>query len=212
MTHAPASHQNRLTIPQLFKSITLQEWLTAAVIAAAIGVGYWAWTQVYELTKPILKPLGLKYLSSGLWVLACVFLSDLIRKPGIAVFASVLAALVEGIITQWGMQAFVYGFIQGLGAELIFALFLYRNWSIFVLSLAAAASALLSYSYDYLMYEYAKLPLGLNLLQLASFMVSAVVLAAFLGRYLSLRLLKTGLIDVFLIAEMQKTKTDAPQS
>ena len=90
--------QNK-SIIQLFRSITLQEWITAAVIAAALGVAYWAWTLVYEFTKPFLKPFGLKYLTSGLWILGSVFLSDLIRKPGIALFASIVAAFVESILS-----------------------------------------------------------------------------------------------------------------
>ena len=192
--------QNK-SIIQLFRSITLQEWIPAAVIAAALGVAYWAWTLVYEFTKPFLKPFGLKYLTSGLWILGSVFLSDLIRKPGIALFASIVAAFVESIITQWGMSAVIYGVIQGLGAELVFAVFAYKNWSLTTLSLAAAVSAFFSYTYDYLTNEYANLATSLNLLQVTSFMISAVVLGAFLSRYLANRLLKTGLLDNFLIAK-----------
>ena len=133
--------------------------------------------------------------------LGSVFLSDLIRKPGIALFASIVAAFVESIITQWGMSAVIYGVIQGLGAELVFAVFAYKNWSLTTLSLAAAVSAFFSYTYDYLTNEYANLATSLNLLQVTSFMISAVVLGAFLSRYLANRLLKTGLLDNFLIAK-----------
>lgn len=195
----PSIH-NR-SIAQLFHSITLQEWITCAVISTALGVAYWAWTLVYAFTTPFIEVYGLKYITSGLWIIASVFLSDLIRKPSIALFASIIAALVEGIITQWGLSAVIYGVIQGLGAELVFAAFSYRNWSIGVLALAASVSAFASYTYDYLTNDYAQLSVGLNLLQVGSFMISAVILAALLGRYLSKRLLKTGLLDSFLIAK-----------
>ena len=62
-------------------------------------------------------------------------------------------------------------------------------------------SALFSYTYDYLTNEYASLSMGLNALQAISFIVSAVILGAFLSRYLANRLLKTGLLDNFLIAK-----------
>lgn len=196
-----ASNLNNISVVQLFRSITLQEWITTAVIAAALGVAYWGWTLVYEATKPFLKPFGLKYLTSGLWILGSVFLSDLIRKPGIALFASIVAAFVESLITQWGMSAVIYGVVQGIGAELVFFFFGYKIWSLPVLSLAAAVSAFFSYTYDYLTNDYASLSTGLNLLQVTSFMLSAVVLGAFLSRYLSNRLFKTGLLDNFLIAK-----------
>ncbi len=198
---SPLSFSDNRSIPQLFRSITLQEWVTCAVIATALGVTYLFWTYLYEITKPFLKPLGLKYLTSGLWIITSVFLSNLIRKPGIALFASIVAALMECVTTQWGWSAFIYGAIQGLGAELVFALFLYRKWSLGVLALAASVSAFCSYTYDYFAYDYANLSVGLNLLQVTSFIISAIVLAAFLSRYLSKRLLKTGLLDQFLIAK-----------
>ena len=197
----PTPYTESRSIVQLFRSITLQEWVTCAVIAAALGVAYWAWTLVYELVKPALKPFGLKYLTSGLWILASVFLSDMIRKPGIALFASIVAAFVEGIITQWGLSAVIYGVIQGLGAELVFALFAYRSWSIGVLALAASVSAFFSYTYDFFTSDYAQLAPWFNLIQVTAFIISAVILAAVLSRYLSLRLLKTGLLDNFLIAK-----------
>ena len=194
------SIQNR-SVSQLFASITLQEWITTAVLSTALGVAYWAWTLVYDATKPMLEPFGLQYITYGLWILASVFLSDLIRKPGIALFASIIAALVEGMITQWGVGVVWYGIVQGLGAEMIFALFLYRNWSIGVLALAASVAAVFSYTYDYFKGNLGVVSLTINLIQVGLFIVSAIVLAAFLSRYLSNRLLKTGLLDTFLIAK-----------
>lgn len=185
---------------QLFRSITLQEWLTAAVIGAALGVAYFGFTLFYEVVKPVLKPLGLKYLTSGLWMLAPVLLGNLVRKPGVALFASVLAALVQGTYSEWGMAAsLLYGTLQGVAVELVFLVFLYRKWSIGVLALAASLSATCSYAYDYYVSD-RNLAMAFNLIQWAGFVVSAIVLAACLTKYLSARLLKTGLIDTFLIA------------
>lgn len=185
---------------QLFASISLQEWITAAVIAAALGVAYFGFTLLYEAVKPFLKPIGLKYLTSGLWLLTPVMLGYMIRKPGIALFASCLAAFVEGTYSQWGIAGTVlYGFIQGIGVELVFALFLYRKWSFSVLALAATVSATISYLYDYRL-EYTGLSVGFNLIQWAGFVVSGIVLAAGLGQFLTHKLYKTGLLDNFLIA------------
>ena len=185
---------------QLFRSVTLQEWLTAAVIGAALGVAYFGFTMFYEMVKPALKPLGLKYLTAGLWILAPVLLGNMVRKPGVALFASVLAALVQGTYSEWGMaSSLLYGALQGVAVELVFFVFLYRKWSIGVLALAASLSATLSYSYDYYLSD-RNLALSFNLIQWAGFVVSSIVFAALLTKYLSARLLKTGLIDTFLIA------------
>ncbi len=185
----------------LFRSITLQEWVTVAVMAAAMGVAYWAWTLVYDFLKePLLKPLGIKRALDGFWLMAPVFFGYMVRKPGMALFGSLVAAGVEGIITQWGMSALIYGLVQGLGAELVFALFLYRKWNWPVLILAASMSAFFSFAYDYASQEQANLSVTFNAIQLLVFIVSSWVFAAGLSRYLGHRLLKTGLLDGFLIA------------
>ena len=185
----------------LFRSITLQEWVTVAVMAAAMGVAYWAWTLVYDFLKePLLKPLGIKRALDGFWLMAPVFFGYMVRKPGMALFGSLVAAGVEGIITQWGMSALIYGLVQGLGAELVFALFLYRKWNWPVLILAASMSAFFSFAYDYASQEQANLSVTFNAIQLLVFIVSSWVFAAGLSRYLGNRLLKTGLLDGFLIA------------
>ena len=173
-----------------------------AVMAAAMGVAYWAWTLVYDVLKePLLKPLGIKRGLDGFWLLAPVFFGYMVRKPSIALFGSLVAAGVEGIITQWGMSALVYGLLQGLGAELVFMLFLYRKWNFSVLMLAASMAAIFSFGYDFFSQEQENLSVAFNTLQLLIFVVSSWIFAAGLSRFLGKRLLKTGLLDGFLIAQ-----------
>lgn len=192
---------NTSTTSNAKQLITLQEWVSVAVMAAAIGVAYWAWTLVYDfISEPLLKPIGLKRALDGFWVMAPVFFGYMVRKPGIALFGSLVAAGVEGIITQWGMSALIYGLFQGLGAEVIFALFLYRKWNFAILLLAASSAASLSFAYDYFTQEQQNLSMVFNLLQLGVFVLSSWIFAAWLSHFLAQRLLKTGLLDGFLIA------------
>lgn len=104
----------------------------------------------------------------------------MVRKPGMALFGSLVAAGVEGIITQWGMSALIYGLVQGLGAELVFALFLYRKWNWSVLLLAASMAAV-SLWLRFLEQEQANLSIVFNAIQLAVFVISSWVFA---GRWL----------------------------
>ena len=153
------------------------------------------------LKEPLLKPLGIKRGLDGFWLLAPVFFGYMVRKPSIALFGSLVAAGVEGIITQWGMSALVYGLLQGLGAELVFMLFLYRKWNFSVLMLAASMAAIFSFGYDFFSQEQENLSVAFNTLQLLIFVVSSWIFAAGLSRFLGKRLLKTGLLDGFLIAQ-----------
>ena len=163
----------------LFKSITIFEMVLTTVVAVALGVSVWGWTFIYEIAKPFLKISGLSYLAAGFWIFASVFLSQIVRKPGIAIIASVIAAFVESLLTHWGIVSVLWGIVQGLGAELIFMLFLYRKWDLWVVITASALSAAFSYALDFCLYDYKNLSVGFNLVQFVSFILSSAVLAGF---------------------------------
>lgn len=185
---------------ELFKSISIFEIVLTTVVAVALGVAFWGWTFVYEVFKPFLKLYGLSYFTAGFWIFASVFLSQIIRKPGIAIAASVIAAFVEGLLTHWGLLSIAWGFVQGLGAEIVFLFFFYKRWDLKILILASIVSAFFSYSLDYYIYEYNNLSLSFNLIQLISFVISSAFLAGYLSQNISERLIRLGLLDQFLIA------------
>lgn len=185
----------------LFKSLTIFEIVLTTVVAVALGVAFWGWTFVYEIAKPFLKLSGLSYLVAGFWIFASVFLSQIVRKPGIALVASIIAAFIESLLTHWGIMSVLWGIVQGLGAEIIFMIFLYRKWELWVVILASILSATFSYGLDFYLYEYKNLSLGFNFLQLASFLISSACFAGVLSNILSKRLLRLGLLDQFLIAK-----------
>lgn len=185
------------------RSITVFEIVLTLVLAVALGVAFWGWTFVYDLAKPALKLLGLSYLVAGFWMLASVFIPYIVRKPGVAIVASVMAAFVESLLTHWGLMSLLWGLVQGLGAEIVFLIFSYRRWNLGVLILAAALSAFFSYGLDYFLYDYGALNLKLNLLQLGSFIISAVFFAGVLSFLLGKRLVRLGILDQFLIAKDQ---------
>lgn len=184
-----------------FKSITIFEIVLTLVLAVALGVAFWGWTFIYDVAKPFLKVSGLSYLVAGFWILASVFVPHIIRKPGVAIIASVMAAFVESLLTHWGLMSVIWGLVQGFGAEIIFFILAYRKWNLSVLMLAASVSALCSYILDYFLYDYSALSLGFNLLQLTSFIVSSIFFAGVLSYLLGKRLVRLGILDQFLIAK-----------
>src|ERR1700712_3047572 len=126
----------------------LQRWrvvdiVVAAVIGVAAGVVYWAWNLIYNVPAHGLEVLlpGLQPLTYGIWLIAGVLAALVIRKPGAALFAELVASLVEALVgNQWGPLTVVYGIVEGVGAELIFALFLYASWRVWVAVLAGGLS------------------------------------------------------------------------
>ncbi|WP_024366293.1 ECF transporter S component [Arthrobacter sp. TB 26] len=119
--------------------------VVAALIAVAGGVIFWAWSQGANL---ISAPVNAFYppltgLYAGGWMIPAVLGMLIIRKPGAALFCETVAAAGELIMgSQYGTTVLISGILQGLGAELVFAAFMYRKFNLPVSLLAGAGAGL----------------------------------------------------------------------
>ncbi|HWH27180.1 MAG TPA: ECF transporter S component [Pseudolysinimonas sp.] len=114
----------------------------ASVLGVAAGVIFWAWGLAWSpLSLGLAFLPGLSGLLAGGWLFAGVLGGLVIRKPGAAIFTELVAAVVSALIgTQWGWETLLWGAIEGLGAEIVFALLFYRAWAIWVAPLAGAGA------------------------------------------------------------------------
>ncbi len=114
--------------------------LVTAVIAVAFGVVFWAWDSVWSALEPVFasaKPL--EYVISGVWLMPGIIAPLIVRKPGAALFAELVAAIVSAFLGNvWGMDVVLSGFVQGVGAELAFAFLVYRSFALPVAILGGA--------------------------------------------------------------------------
>jgi energy-coupling factor transport system substrate-specific component len=116
--------------------------VVASVLAVAFGLVFQVWNLLWAATDPVfaaVPPLqGFMY---GVWLLPAVLVPLVVRRPGAALMAEVVAASVSALIgSQWGLLTIVYGLVQGGAAELVFAFGLYRNWNLITAILAGAAA------------------------------------------------------------------------
>lgn len=116
--------------------------VTASVLSVAVGVVFWAWSLgaggISALTAAFPPLLGLY---TGGWLIAGVLGGLIIRKPGAAIYCEVLASAVSMVLgTSYGLSVLLSGAVQGLGAELVFLLFLYRRYTLPVAALAGLLS------------------------------------------------------------------------
>jgi energy-coupling factor transport system substrate-specific component len=119
--------------------------VVASIIGVASGLIFVVWNIA---SSPITAPLeallpGLQAVGGGFWLFAGVLTALVIRKPGAAIYGEVVAASVSALIgNQWGALTLVSGITQGLGAEIVFAAFLYANWRVSGAVLAGAGAGL----------------------------------------------------------------------
>ncbi len=182
---------------ELFSSWRTIDIASAAMIGVVFGVVYWGWAAAYTaLSTPLTNALGPSIgLLGGPWFLAGVVGGLVVRRPGAALFAELLAAAVEALLgNEWGWSTLISGVLQGLGVEIVLALVLFRYFGWVVAAGGGALAAVLEMGYEWNAYWQAN-PLWFKLSYLGFLMLSGAVVAGIGGWLLTRALSATGAID-----------------
>jgi len=172
--------------------------VVAAVIGVAFGVVFWVWGIAWGAFGPLnaIFPV-LRDSLYAVWLVPAVLAPLIIRKPGAALFAEMVAAGVSALLgSQWGVDTLLSGFVQGAAAELVFAFTLYRNWSPMILAIAAVASAAAAWAHDWVLY-YSDVSTDLQLARGVLMAISALVIVAFGSILLERALRRAGVLEGF---------------
>lgn len=174
--------------------------VVTAVLGVATGLIFYIWNFIGGAGVPWFDAItpGLGGLASGVWVLGGVIGGLAIRKPGAAILVEMIAAYVSFAIgNQWGIETLYSGAAQGLGAELVFALFLYRRFSLNVALLAGLASGIGAFILELFLYRNIDKTFQFNAIYLVTWMISGAILAGLLGWLLVRALARTGALGRF---------------
>ncbi|WP_404444160.1 ECF transporter S component [Microbacterium marinum] len=182
--------------------------VVASVLGVAVGLLFWFWNgvgygwfSVMDAATP-----GLGGLAVGIWLIGGVIGGLVIRKPGAALLVEVVAAIVSMLLGNvWGVSTLLSGLVQGLGAELIFAAFLYRRFGLWVAAAAGAAAGAAAWIFELFYGDSPNIlkTFEFNLIYLGSVVASGVVLAGVLGWLLVRALAKTGALSRFAAGREQ---------
>lgn len=204
MTTAPST--DLATRRRLIFRWRVVDIIVAAVLAVASGVMFWGWDQAWALGAPLeaLIP-GLSGLLGGVWLIPAVLVGLVVRKPGAAVFAETVAATVEALLpgNHWGAIDLFYGLVQGLGAEVIFALFLYSSSRAIVAILAGAAAGVGLGFLDLTLY-YAGKSATFASIYVAASIISGAVIAGLVSWVIVRALVPTGALRRFAVGRTDR--------
>lgn len=175
--------------------------IVAAVLGVAFGVIFIVWNLAGTPLRDGLGAVvpGLGALLAGIWLLPAVVGGLVVRKPGAAFFTEVVAATVSVLIVpnEWGWWTIESGVVQGLGAELVFAIVLYRRFGVVVAVLAGIAAGLAMAVNDLIVWYAAGLTAEFAAVYVVSAIITGAVLAGLLGWLLVRALAATGALARF---------------
>ena len=175
--------------------------LTVTFLGAAFGVAYWAWVRstpsraTHSARSSHRSPPSSEHPAPGRG-------GRRPRRPppGAALLCEVLAALVSMLPgTKWGFSTFVAGVLQGLGAELAFAILGYGAFGIAAAAFAGALSAPLEAVYEWFTY-WADWTWGWKIAYLLILTAAGAVIAGVGGWLLTRALASAGALNAFLRA------------
>jgi len=175
--------------------------MMVATIGVIFGILFYFWNILWDVVKPLVlffKPI--RHLIYGFWLIPAVLAPYIIRKPGAGLISELIASIVSALIgAKWGIDTVISGLVQGIGAEIIFGLTLWKNYKIPVLILAGAASAFAAWVHDWIMWYGGTEP-HILVAMLVFIIISGIFLTGLGSKYIGDALKATDVLTGFPIA------------
>jgi energy-coupling factor transport system substrate-specific component len=169
--------------------------VVASVLGVAGGLLFVVWNLNYGAISAPLQTVPAVALLGGGWLLPAVLGGLVIRKPGAAVYTELVAAVLSALVgNQWGFSTVWYGLIEGLGAEVVFAVLLYRRFGLPTAVVAGAVNGAVISLCDLLL-SYPTTSLGWKLGYVVCLAVSGAVIAGVGSWALTRALAATGALS-----------------
>ena len=186
-----------------FRDWTTRELVVAAVLAVACGVIFWGWGLLWSWAVEPLIPFPFHYALVGVWMVGGLLVAYVVRRPGAALLGEVVAAFVSMALgNQWGVLTLASGIVQGVGAEAVFAAFMWRRFSGVPLYGAAGLAGLFSIVLDVFVWSYyATYTWDSILVAVVLCVAGSVVLGGGLAQLLGQALAKTGVLSGLAISK-----------
>jgi energy-coupling factor transport system substrate-specific component len=176
-------------------SWTQREILIIAVLGAVFAVLYLGWVQVWLIAQAFFGPVTMDVVM-GFWFIVSIIAAAIIRKPGAALFSEMLAAGIQILLgSPAGLILLLTGFVQGAGAEAVFAATRWKRYSLPVLIAAGVGAAVFSFIYTWIRFNYGALAPGLLVAMFTLRCLSGALLAGVLGHLVVEALYKTGVLS-----------------
>ncbi|MBW3082925.1 ECF transporter S component [Bifidobacterium phasiani] len=174
----------------------------ASVVGVASALIYWVVALVTSAPWGALEAIvpGLAGVFNGLWLFAGPLAAVIVRKPGAALYAEVVAGVLEALMgNMWGgVETFLIALVQGLFAEIAFLVFAYRKWNLPVTVLSGALSGVACWGYSFLTnLQAVDVAQTYGVVYVVTTVASGAIVAGVLMWYLYIAIARTGALDKF---------------
>lgn len=190
----------------------LKEIVLMSILGVVFGIIYLAFFLVGQGIQNILAPFGLApfgyEIIFGIWFIVSIVAAYIIRKPGVAFTSEVIAGVTQVLLgTAAGPGLILTAAVQGVGAELIFAVTKWKDYRLRVLIFSGISAAVISFIWHLFYSGNIALAPWIIIATLVVRIISGALLAGVLGKWISDSLAKTGVLRGYALGkEMQKRR------
>lgn len=182
--------------------------VVASILAVVCGIIFLIWNSVGQAGVLALENLtpGLGGIPTGMWFIGGVVGGLVVRKPGAALYVETLAACISAALgSQWGVATIYSGLAQGIGVEIVLAIFAYRKFNLSVAALSGVGAGLGAFVLELFTGPNIAKSLEFNLIYLVCLVISGAILAGVLGYYAVRALASTGALDRFAVGREHRS-------
>jgi energy-coupling factor transport system substrate-specific component len=177
------------------KGWTQREIAVVAVIGVVFAALYLGWVQIWLIAQAALGPLTMDAMM-GFWFVAAPVAAAIVRKPGAAFAAEVLAAAAQLLMgSPAGLMLILTGIVQGAGSEAVLAAFGWKRFDRLALTLSGIGAAVFSFAYTWVRFNYGALAPELLSVMFIVRLTSGAILGGLLGWMIAEALHRTGALS-----------------
>ncbi|MED4452403.1 ECF transporter S component [Metabacillus fastidiosus] len=188
------------------KSLNLREIVVISSISVVFGILYLIFIFFSQFIKGIFGPVGSGFMA-GSWIMASVVCAYIVRKPGVALIAEMIAAGTEILIGSVSAgTVLILGFTQGIGSELAFALFLYRSYRLPTLMLSGAFGVIANFITIYFLFGYSQYSVIITAFMFGAMLISGILWGGWASKATADSLCRTGVLDNFALGKIYRQK------
>lgn len=180
--------------------LTTRDFILMGLISVIFGIIYLGAVYAGAFLTTILAPLGLGILGYepfyGIWFMAALSATYIIKKPGVGLVAEVIAALIEVIMgNMFGPIVIISGLIQGIGVELAFKINSYQSKSYKTSMLAALFCTIFTFFWTGFRSNYLALDFSIVVMIFVIRLISSLFFTGFLGKFICDKLTESGVLS-----------------
>ena len=182
------------------KKLKTRDFVLIALISVIYGLIYLGAVYAGGFLTTVLTPSGLGIFGYepfyGIWFMAAITASYILKKPGVGIISEIIAAVIEVLLgNMFGPIVIISAIIQGLGIEIAFAKGGYKDFSYKTTMLSAILCTIFTFFWTGFRSNYLALDLGIVIGIFVIRLISSLLFTGFLSKVICDKLYKTGVLS-----------------